>query len=137
MRLLAGERGPVAADARWALDQGPERAGSPIGRYAAVLALLALGDDGGALPLARALRHEPEERFPRAVADALEGIAGRDAAVYEDGLVRTLRSFEARGTYLEDVPVADTVLVLEALAAPRGLAARLSSPLLPGAGRAS
>jgi hypothetical protein len=133
MRVLAGEAEETAADARWALDQGPARAQSPIGRYAAVLALLALGDDEGALPLTQTLRDEPEERFPRAVADALAGLAARDATAYESGLTRTLRSFEDRQAYLEGVPVADTVLMLEALAAPRALAAHPSSSLLPGA----
>ncbi|MDX6387141.1 MAG: hypothetical protein QOD85_943, partial [Gaiellaceae bacterium] len=42
-----------------------------------------------------------------------------------------LESFEGREDYLEDLPVADTVIVLQALAARRGLAAELSSPLLP------
>jgi hypothetical protein len=43
-----------------------------------------------------------------------------------------LDSFEAREEYLEDVPVADTVLVLQALARERGLAAELRrSALLP------
>jgi hypothetical protein len=42
-----------------------------------------------------------------------------------------LASFVDRDEYLEGVPVADTVLVLEALAEPRGLAVRPRSPLLP------
>ena len=42
-----------------------------------------------------------------------------------------LESFETRHEYLEDLPVADTVLVLQALAGRRGMAAELSSPLLP------
>jgi hypothetical protein len=42
-----------------------------------------------------------------------------------------LESFETREEYLEDIPVADTVLVLQALAARRGIAAELSSSLLP------
>jgi hypothetical protein len=42
-----------------------------------------------------------------------------------------LDSFETRDAYLEDIPVADTVLVLQALAARRGLEAALSSELLP------
>jgi hypothetical protein len=41
-----------------------------------------------------------------------------------------LHSFETRDEYLEDMPVADTVIVLQALAARRGLAAELESPLL-------
>ena len=43
-----------------------------------------------------------------------------------------LESFETRDEYLEDVPVADTVLVLQALAAKRGLDVELAaSELLP------
>jgi hypothetical protein len=42
-----------------------------------------------------------------------------------------LESFETREDYLEDLPAADTVVVLQALAARRDLAAELSSPLLP------
>jgi hypothetical protein len=42
-----------------------------------------------------------------------------------------LESFETRKDYLEDIPAADTVLVLQALAGRRELAAELSSPLLP------
>jgi hypothetical protein len=42
-----------------------------------------------------------------------------------------LESFETRQEYLEDLPVADTVLVLQALADRRGMRADLSSPLLP------
>lgn len=59
-----------------------------------------------------------------------------DAAVWLDRAARryrVLQSFETRDAYLEDVPVADTVLVLQALARRRGLAAelRLRSTLLP------
>ena len=53
------------------------------------------------------------------------------ARAYRDAAELVLRSFEEREAYLEDVPVADTVLVLEALAERRGLAAGLESPLLP------
>jgi len=42
-----------------------------------------------------------------------------------------LESFETREDYLEDVPVADTVLVLQGLAARRNMAADLTSDLLP------
>ena len=42
-----------------------------------------------------------------------------------------LASFEERDEYLEDVRVADTVLVLQALAARRDMAADLESQLLP------
>lgn len=133
MHLLAQDAAGAEADARWALDQGPAEAESPIGRYAAALAQLVLGADAEAARLARSLQAEPPDRFPREVAAALAALAERDPAAYRDGLARTLDSFETRDAYLEDVPVADTVLVLDALAEARGLAVRPASPLLPGA----
>jgi len=42
-----------------------------------------------------------------------------------------LASFEERDEYLEGIPAADTVLVLQALAEPRGLHADLDSSALP------
>jgi len=57
--------------------------------------------------------------------------AGDDAIGYVEAVEHVLASFETREGYLEDIPVADTVLVLQALADPRGLVAELSSPLLP------
>ena len=129
-RVLAGDWSGAADDARWALEHGPQDAVSPIGRYAATLAKLVLAEDGEAARLALTLR-EPEEGFPRAVADALAALAARDEERYADAVVRVLQSFERRNAYLEDVPVADTVVILEALAERRGLAARPTSPLLP------
>jgi len=58
-------------------------------------------------------------------------IAAEDVVGYTEAVEAVLRSFEAREAYLEDIPVADTVIVLQALAARRGLAAELESPLLP------
>ena len=66
------------------------------------------------------------------MADALAGVAFGDPDVYRDGVERVLASFEERDAYLEDIPVADTVVVLEALAGRRGLAIGPSSPLVPG-----
>ena len=70
--------------------------------------------------------------FPDDVGDALAFIAAQDVIGYTVAIEEVLDSFEARDEYLEDLPVADTVLVLQALAARRGMAAELSSPLLPG-----
>jgi hypothetical protein len=131
-RVLAGDWHGAATDAEWALEQGPVEAESPIGRYAAVLALLVLGRDEDARPPADSLRLEPEEAFPRPVADALAALAAGEADAYRAAAVGVLESFEGRDEYLEDIPVADTVVVLEALAERRGLAAGLTSPLLPG-----
>jgi hypothetical protein len=130
-RLLAGDLAGAGEDARWALELGAAEADSPIGRYAAALAFLVLGRDGEAARAARSLQDEPADRFPREVADALVGLAEHDAVRYGDGLARTLRSFENRGAYLEEIPVADTVLVLETLAEPRAMEVRLASALLP------
>ena len=69
--------------------------------------------------------------FPSDVGDALAFIAAQDVVGYADAVESVLESFETRDEYLEDIPVADTVLVLQALAARRGIAAELSSPLLP------
>lgn len=127
-RLLAGES--AEEEARWALELGAADAASPIGRYAAALALLVLGSDEQARVHADAIRTRDD--FPAAVGDALAMIAaGSDAIGYVDAIERVLESFETRSEYLEDVPVADTVLVLRTLAEQRGLHADLESPLLP------
>jgi hypothetical protein len=130
-RVLAGDRDGAAEDAGWTLEVRAAEAESPIGRYAAVLALLVLGRDGEALPLARGLRAEEESAFPGAVAASLAGLAAGDRDLYREAVQRVLVSFEERESYLEDIPVADTVIVLEGLAASRGLASGLTSPLLP------
>jgi tetratricopeptide (TPR) repeat protein len=130
-RLLAGDREGAVRDARWALEQVPADTRSPVGRYAAALSSLVLDDGARARELASALAREDPGAFPRAVADALLALAERDAGAYADSLERVLRSFEERDSYLEDVPVADTVLVLEALAEDRGIAIRPTSALLP------
>lgn len=129
-RILAGDWAGAKRDAEWVLGQRPADSGSPIGRYAACLAAHVLGDDDEARRLAASLGADPGA-FPAAVAAALAALAERDAAAYADAAALVLRSFEERDAYLEDVPVADTVLVLEALAERRGFAARLGSPLLP------
>ena len=128
--LLAGDADGAEEAARWALDAGAADATSPIGRYAATLALLTLGEDEQARELASSLRDEDD--FPRDVADALATIAAGDRVGYTHAVEGVLESFETRDEYLEDVPVADTVLVLQSLARMRGLAAELASPLLPG-----
>jgi hypothetical protein len=74
---------------------------------------------------------QPEGAFPESVATALAGLASRDRDLYRRGLEATLAAFEQRGDYLEDIPVADTVLALEELARPRGMRARPGSALLP------
>jgi hypothetical protein len=130
-RLLAGDREGAAADARWALAAGAAESASPIGRYAGALAYLVLGADQEAAVTAGSLQREAPDAFPAPVADALTALAARDSPAYDAAIRAVLRSFEDRDAYLEDAAVADTVLVLQALAKPRALMTTLSSPLLP------
>jgi len=128
-RLLARDRPGAEAEARWTLELGAADAQSPIGRYAACLALLVLERWGEARLLADGLR--THEGFPAAVGDALAMIAAEDPLGYVEAVEAVLESFETRGEFLEDIPVADTVLVLQELAGRRAMAAALSSPRLP------
>jgi tetratricopeptide (TPR) repeat protein len=130
-RLLAGDWESAEAEARFALDAGAAEAESPIGRYAAALALLVLGRDEEARAHADAIR--VREDFPAPVGDALATVAAEDPLGYVEAVEAVLESFETRDEYLEDIPVADTVIVLQALAGRRGMAAELRSPLLPPA----
>jgi hypothetical protein len=126
--LLAGDDASGAA--QWALDAGAADAASPVGRYAATLALLVLGRDSEARVIAETLADRDD--FPGDVAQALLMIAGLDRVEYAIAVDDVLESFERRSDFLEDVRVADTVLVLQILAAPRALAVELpSSALLP------
>ncbi|HEY8629624.1 MAG TPA: hypothetical protein VIL73_03640 [Gaiellaceae bacterium] len=127
-RILAGDWDDAESDARWTLEQGTVDAESPIGRYAATLALLVLGHDEEARVLADGLRSHDD--FPAPVADALAYIAADDPLGYIEAIEAVLESFETREDYLEDLPAADTVVVLQALAARRDMAVELSSPLL-------
>jgi len=128
-RVIAGDSDGAAADARWALDAGAATAASPIGRYAAALACLVLEDYEQARFHADAIRTRDD--FPADVGDALAFVAAHDVVGYAIAVDSVLESFESRDEYLEDIPVADTVLVLQELAARRGIVVELSSPLLP------
>src|SRR5262249_50811210 len=127
-RLLAGR--PAHADAEWTLAEGAAESESPIGRYAAALALLVLGRGHDARHVAASLQGRDD--FPEPVADALAALAAGSLVEYDESVEEILLSFEQRDDFLEDVRVADTVLVLQVLAAERGLAVDLGpSPLLP------
>jgi hypothetical protein len=128
--LLAGDDDGAAEAATWALTLGSADAESPIGRYAAALALLTLGRDAEARHQADSIRERDD--FPVAVADSLAFVAAPDPVAYTEAIEAVLESFETRDDYLEDVAVADTVMVLQLLAARRGIPAALDpSPVLP------
>jgi tetratricopeptide (TPR) repeat protein len=127
--VLAGDWHGAEDAARWALEAGAAEAESAIGLYAATLAELVLGRRTKAREHADWIRTHDD--FPTDVGDALAFIAAGDVLGYQLAVEAVLESFETRDAYLEDVPVADTVLVLQALAGRRGMTAELESELLP------
>jgi hypothetical protein len=129
-RLMAGDAAGARRDAEAAIAAGAETAPGPIGGYCAALALLVVGRDAEARGVAERIAEEGLE--PVAVARALVALASRDEPTFETARRDVLRSFEDRDAFLEDVPVADTVLVLDALARERSLdVAPINSALLP------
>jgi hypothetical protein len=128
--LLARHEEAIEGFAEWPLDLGAATSESPIARYAATLALLALGRWPEARRVAESLRERDD--FPRDVADALAYIAAHDVVGYIEAVESVVESFESRDEYLEDVAVADTALVLHELARRRGIEHALpGSPVLP------
>jgi hypothetical protein len=125
--VLAGEGSEEAAYVRGELGEGAD---SPVASYALALAFLVDGDYEGARLAAAGMREgsEPLER----TADAIEALADRDSDRYAAAVRAIVADFEARDQHLTGVPIADTALVLERIAAQRGMAAGVSSPLLPG-----
>jgi hypothetical protein len=129
-RLLAGDLDGARADAAAALEAGAAAAPGAIGGYCAALALLVLVRDAEAAPVAVRIGDEGLE--PVAVAHALAALAEHDPAAYDRARRDVLRSFEERDAFLEDVRVADTVIVLDVLARERGFdPEELDSPLVP------
>jgi len=128
-RLIARDLAGAREDARWALDAGAADSDSPIGRYAAALALLVRGEDAGVSALAETL--VGVDAIPPGVTDSLIALATSDEAGYERAIRALLADFEARDEFLEDIAVADTVVAFQMLAAERGSAVPLRSPLLP------
>jgi|SRR5579862_1119482 len=95
----------------WALDAGAAEADSAIGRYAGTVALLVLGRNEEATQVAATLA----EPFPADVAAALRALAAGDGEAFAVAVADVRQSYEERVGYLEDLPVADTALALEAL----------------------
>jgi hypothetical protein len=128
--VLADDEPAVQELARWTLDLQTAIAESPIGRYAAALALLAVERWPEARHVAESLRERDD--FPRDVADALAAISAADVVGYAEAVASVVESFETRDEYLEDARVADTALVLDRLARRRGIDVALpASELLP------
>ncbi|CAB4868820.1 unannotated protein [freshwater metagenome] len=139
-RLLGMLKAAVLADpelaascARYALD-ALNAAGaadeSPPTAYVAALCAVIHGDDAQALRAIEGMR-TGSPAFVRTAA-AIEALARGDAAAYAQALGEIVRSFETRDEHLSGVAIADTAMMLERLAQPRGLAAVPGpSPVLP------
>jgi hypothetical protein len=122
MAILAGDG--VEPVARRAVAE-TEAADSPASAYVRALAQVALAQPpdveamlaaGGAF-----------ERMGR----ALRALAAGDRPGYEAALAEIVADFAAREQHLSGVAIADTALVLERLAEPRGMAVHPHGPLTP------
>jgi len=102
---------------------------SPTAAYAQAIAALALADDRRAAEWAELMR-SASPAFIR-TATAITALATADAAAYRAVLEEIVDDFASRDAHLTGVPIADTALMLEILAGPRGLRADLAGPLLP------
>ena len=136
-RLVAGRA--AAGLGRLDRDAQGDGAGGRRGRRRAVRAR-ALGDTGGSPPARLRPRHHRADRRRRrrrpAAADGMRtdrrprrrgrrdrGAAGRDGAAYAAALAPSWPTSRAATSTSPACPFADTALMLERLAAPRGLAA--------------
>ena len=127
--VLAGHGGEQAAYVRDALGDGAD---SPASAYALAIAALVQGDDAAARAAAAQMR-AGDEAFGGA-ADAIDALAAGDGAAYATALRAIVADFEQRDQHLTGVPFADTAVMLERLAAPRGLAVRPASRVMPTLG---
>jgi hypothetical protein len=121
VRAALGERAPESATAS----------------YAQALAALILGEDEDARlwaarmsPGGSAGGAAGTDAFARA-GEAVAAIASNDGERYAVALAAIVHDFEQRSEHLTGVAIADTALMLEALAARRAMRAAIESPVLP------
>jgi hypothetical protein len=124
--VLAGDAGDAAAYVR---SQVPAEPPSHAAAYALAIAALVEGDDTAARAAAEGMRGG-SAAFDRTGA-AITALAERDGEAFADMLATIVADFEGRDEHLTGVPIADTALMLDRLAEPRGLASHPRSPLLP------
>ena len=124
--VLAGDPEDAARYVRAALGGGCD---SPTSCYALAVAALVEGDDDAAARAAAAMT-EGEEPFARA-AEALSALATHDRERYGRAVRVIVADFETRDEHLTGVAIADTALLMEALAERRGMPERPVSELLP------
>jgi hypothetical protein len=124
--VIAGDASSAAAYVRSQLADPVE---TPAASYALAIAALVEREDSVARAASAGMR-SASEPFVRA-ADAIDGLADREADRYAVALRAIVADFEGREAHLTGVPIADTALMLERLAEARGMACRPTSPLLP------
>jgi hypothetical protein len=126
--VLAGEAGHAAVYTRAAL--GDDACDSPPACYALALAALIQGDDTAAASAIDGMRGGEDAAFAR-TADALGALARVDRDAYAAAVTAIVADFAAREHHLTGVAFADTAVMLERLAAPRGLAVRPPAAVMP------
>jgi hypothetical protein len=124
--VIAGDASAAAAYARTQLPDPPESAPS---NYALAIAALIEGDDDAARAGSAGMRGGSPP-FVR-TADAIDGLLDGDDARYAEAVGEIVADFERREEHLTGVPIADTAIMLERLAAARGMACEPASPVLP------
>jgi hypothetical protein len=108
---------------------------SPTASYAQAIAALALADDPKAAEWAELMRGA-SPAFVR-TATAITALARADDAAYRASLAEIVDDFASREAHLTGVPIADTALMLDVLAGPRGLSGGIDGPLMPRLGDSS
>jgi hypothetical protein len=127
--VLCGCAEPAAKEVRAALDGDPEASGSPVASYVLAVAALIAGDDDAVAPLAEAM--VPRGGAFERTATALRALAAGDSTGYAAAVAAIEADFGTRDEHLTGVAIADTAIMLELIARERGLAAKLTSPLVP------
>jgi hypothetical protein len=126
--VLWGEGGHAAAYVRAQL--GEDGCDSPPSCYALALAAVIQGDDEAALAAIPGMRASEDAAFAR-TADALHALVVGDRDAYAAAVTAIVADFAAREDHLTGVAFADTAVMLERLAAPRELAVRPASTVMP------
>lgn len=129
------EAGEVEASAEprafalYAREQVGDGGESAPAHYVLAIAALLLEEDEVAIAASEGMR-SGSPAFVRA-ATAIAALARRDRDSYKEAVFAIVTDFEGRETHLTGVAIADTALMLERLARPRGLAAARASALMP------
>lgn len=127
--VIAGAARDAAEEVRAELRDDADADGSPVASYVLAVAAAILGDEQQVAARA-AVMEQRGEAFER-TATALRALATGDGRAYAEALTAIEADFAARDDHLTGVAIADTAVMLERVAAERGIAADLGSMLVP------